>query len=204
MQYWATIETQYKTIARDVQGINAYRYRSITGGNQEFMEAATFQHYLETQELLSYDAAISQVTALGGEGEHVMLTMDDYVLGIFDMTGELMRFAITAMATSGQLPSGDPEMESTSQRSSMKVESGVQPRTVLTDLRELRAVLEELDVPWHTHFGRDVGKKMSVMQTSVEKVENALYGLVVRGSERPKGWMPDLNQSTSRGEIEEF
>lgn len=187
-----------------MQGINAYRYRSITGGNQEFMEAATFQHYLETQKLMSYNAAISQITMLSGEKGQVMLTIDDYVLGIFDMTGELMRFAITAMATSGQLPSGDQETELIPQRSGTNAVSGVKSRTVLTDLRELRTVLEKLDVPWHTHFGKDVGKKMGVMQTSVEKVENALYGLVVRGSERPKGWMPDLNQGSSGGEIEGY
>lgn len=203
-QYWEAIETQYKAISPDVQGINAYRYRSITGGNQEFMEAATFQHYLETQTLMSYDVAKSQITTLSGDGGEVMLTVDDYVLGIFDMTGELMRFAITAMATSGQLPSGDQETEPIPQRSGTKTASDVQSRTVLTDLRELRAALEKLDVPYHTHFGKDVGKKMGVMQTSVEKVENALYGLVVRGSERPKGWMPDLNQSSNREGIEGY
>ncbi len=31
------------------------------------------------------------------------------------------------------------------------------------------------------------------MRASVEKVEKALYGLIVRGAERPKGWLPDTD-----------
>jgi predicted translin family RNA/ssDNA-binding protein len=206
-QYWDVIKTQYGTIAPNLQGINAFRYsHNITGGNQEFMEAATFQNYLETQQLMSYEEAATQAAALGGEGGKVTLTPEDYLLGIFDMTGELMRFAITAMATSGKLPGGEARMETTPQRSteSIQATSGEPVRNILTDLRELRALLEKLDVPYGTRFGKDVGKKMVVMQTCVEKVENALYGMVVRGSERPKGWMPELNQGPGREEIEGY
>jgi hypothetical protein len=170
------------------------------------MEAATFQHYLETLQLMSYEEAVSQVAELGGEGGKVTLTPEDYLLGIFDMTGELMRFAITAMATSGKLPGGEPHAESTPQRSSTSAQqtSGAPSRNILTDLRELRALLEKLNVPYGTRFGKDVSKKMGVMQTCVEKVENALYGMVVRGSERPKGWLPDLNQGPGGEEIEGY
>jgi hypothetical protein len=40
---------------------------------------------------------------------------------------------------------------------------------------------------------RDLAKKLEVMQASVEKVERAAYGILVRGSERPSGWTPDLS-----------
>ena len=63
------------------------------------MEAALFEHYLTTGTLLSYESAAEQLKALG-----VGLSVEDYVLGVFDYTGEVMRFAITAMATSGALP----------------------------------------------------------------------------------------------------
>jgi predicted translin family RNA/ssDNA-binding protein len=170
------------------------------------MEAATFQHYLETQQLMSYEEAASQVASLGGDGGIVTLTPEDYLLGIFDMVGELMRFAITAMATSGQLPGGEPRAQPIPQSSSATSQTvlAAHSRNVLTDLRELRALLEKLNVPYGTRFGKDVSKKMGVMQTCVEKVENALYGMVVRGSERPKGWMPDLNQGGGREELEGY
>lgn len=198
-QYWDTIKTQYNAVSRDLQGIDAYRYRSITGGNQEFMEALTFQHYLETQQLMSFQDAESRVAASGGEGGNITLTLDDYLLGVFDMVGELMRFSITAMATSGQTPSGHSDTDPIPQSRSLGVSSS---RNVLTDLRELRAALEKLDVPRNTKFGKDVDKKMGVMQTCVEKVETATYGMIVRGSERPKGWMPDPNQGSAREEVE--
>ena len=47
-------------------------------------------------------------------------------------------------------------------------------------------------------FSGDCEKKAEVMRNSVEKVEKAFYGLVVRGAERPKGWNPDLDGGNGR------
>lgn len=119
-----------------------------------------------------------------GVGDGVDLGYEDYLLGIYDMTGELMRFAITAMATSGSLPSPAPSCDA------MEVD---QPdRNILTDMRTLRSALEELNTAYGP-FAKEVDKKMDVMKQSVEKVEKALYGIRIRGAERPKGWMPDLS-----------
>jgi hypothetical protein len=68
-------------------------------------------------------------------------------------------------------------------------------RNVLTDLRQLRSALESLNTSGTGPFGKEADKKAEVMRQSVEKVERALYGLIVRGAERPKGWMPDLSES---------
>lgn len=195
-QYYDTIKSQYNAVSRDLQGLNTYRYaRNITGGNQEYMEAACFEHYLTTGSLLTYEEACAQLRGLGGEGGPVDLSVEDYLLGVFDMTGELMRFAITAMATDGRLPSSLPDSAD-----AMDVDAG--KRDILTDLRALRAQLEALDVGHGGSFARDVDKKMDVMRTSVEKVERGLYGLVIRGRERPKGWMPDTDVGGGRREID--
>jgi predicted translin family RNA/ssDNA-binding protein len=194
------IRDRYKSVSADLQGLNAWRYaRNITGGNQEYMEAAIFQHYLTTGSLLTYDDSQEQLRILGGEGGPVQLTVEDYLLGVFDMTGELMRFSITTMATDGKLPCVESSQDGTVAADEMDVETpSASRRDVLTDLRSLRSELEGLNVGFGSSFARDVAKKMDVMQTSVEKVEKALYGLVIRGRERPKGWMPDLDAGPSR------
>jgi hypothetical protein len=93
-----------------------------------------------------------------------------------------MRFAITTMATSGSLP-GSGEANSTSKR------------TILMDLWSLRSHLEALDVTLTggNSLGKGVEKKMEVMKTCVNKVETAAYGMIIRGRERPKGWVPDTS-----------
>lgn len=127
--------------------------------------------------------------------EQFDMPLEDYLLGVYDFTGELMRFAITAMATSGALPSL-PQMGDDS--SSLSITSALPSRTLLTDLRQISMQLLALDTPGNSHFQRDAESKAKVMLASVEKVERALYGLVVRGSERPKGWLPDAQDG--RGE----
>lgn len=210
-QYWETIEKQYRSIASDVQGLNAYRYPQITGGNQEFIEALSFQHYLENQTLISYDDSKTRISTLSGDGLTVLLTPEDYILGIFDMIGELMRFSITSMATHGKLPAGRPKATKPTKNVSTDrktdkmdidgqiVESGekLEPRDVLSDLREIRLQLEIFDPPRGPKFNDEVEKKMTVMRECVDKVEKALYSLTVRGKERPKGWVPDVKDKHS-------
>lgn len=178
----STIDELFHSIGPDLQGIDAWRYqRQISAGVQEYMEAISFQRYLETQRLISYEEA--QQTISGG----VVLTEADYVLGLFDLVGELMRFAITGMATTGTLPRGGAPNHS---------ELAGPERDILMDLRELRTSFEAVDTTVGVADGsplkRDVDKKMEVMKTCVEKVENAVCGLIIRGKERPKGWIPDL------------
>lgn len=145
--------------------------------------------------ILSYDEAATQVRKLDPEGPGVVLSMEDYLLGIYDMTGELMKYAITAMATNGALPTISPAEDQVSE------DAPATTRDILTDMRELRSALEALDAG-QGPFARDVEKKMDVMRASVEKVEKALYGLTVRGAERPKGWMPDISDGGRTVEVE--
>jgi predicted translin family RNA/ssDNA-binding protein len=182
------IKKLFLSIAPDLAGINAWRYqRQISPGIQEYMEAVSFEHYLRRQTLITIDDAWKSLP------EGIDLTGDDYILGIFDLVGELMRFAITTLATTGSLPGskgGDIDrME----------------RDVLMDLRSLRTSFQTLEMTTcgETGLGRNVEKKMDVMKTSVEKVESAVYGMIIRGRERPKGWVPDL-QVDDRGPVESY
>lgn len=173
----------FTSVADDLHDINAWRYqRQISGGVQEYMEAVSFQCYLESQRLITFEEAQAKIP--GG----IVLTEDDYVLGLFDLVGELMRFAITAMATNGTLPRGVTSSDG---------DDGADGRDILTDLRALRAQFEGLDISSGAGSGvsplkGEAEKKTEVMRTCVEKVERAVYGMIVRGQERPKGWVPDL------------
>ncbi|KAL8761247.1 MAG: hypothetical protein Q9184_002627 [Pyrenodesmia sp. 2 TL-2023] len=180
-----SIQEIFTSIASELQGLNAWRYqRQISGACQEYVEAVSFQRYLETQRLITHQEA--QTLIPGG----VELTVDDYILGLFDLTGELMRFGVTSMATSGTLPRGKGREAS---------EGG----DILGDLRSLRTSFEGVDTSSSTTdespLKRDIAKKIEVMKNSVEKVEKAVYSMIIRGRERPKGWVPDLNEGQERG-----
>ena len=182
----ALMTKQFLSIAPDLAGINAWRYqRQISGGIQEYMEAISFEKYLRSQTLITIEDAKKSLP------EGIDLTGDDYVLGIFDLVGELMRFAITTMATTGSLPGS-------------KADEGEEERDILMDLRGLRSSFGALDTTscGGTGLGKDVEKKMEVMKTCVEKVETAVYGMIIRGRERPKGWVPDL--ADERGAVESY
>ncbi|KAH8144429.1 uncharacterized protein LAJ45_11597 [Morchella importuna] len=159
------IQALFSSIAPDLQDLNAHRYaRQISGGIQEYIEALSFHHYLLTGSLIPLASVRDNVRNL------IEITPADYILGIFDLVGEIMRFGITMIATRGDVSK------------------------LLRDIRELRMQFEALDtsVGGGGLLGKEVSKKMGVMQTCVEKVETAVCGFIVRGSERPKGWVPEL------------
>ncbi|KIW30132.1 hypothetical protein, variant [Cladophialophora immunda] len=183
---YTTIRDLFQSVVPDLQGINAYRYHgNISGGIQEFMEAVTFHRYLETQQVMNFEDAQTQLP------KGISLTFDDYVLGLFDMTGELMRFAITSMATNGQLPGLSRGAES-SQKSS-----------ILTDMQDLRAGFEALDAVKIHSLAKAFDGKLKTTRESVEKVENGVYQMIVRGKERPKGWKPDTSSGDAGRDSQE-
>ncbi|KAF8453130.1 Translin [Terfezia claveryi] len=160
-QRTSQIHSLFTSILPDITSgtLNSHRYaQNISGGIQEYLEAISFHHYLITGRLLTITQAQASLP------EAINLTIEDYFGGIFDLVGEVMRLAITIIATTPLDKEG----------------GGVKTPKILDDLRAMR-----------TGLGKEVEKKMGVMRTCVEKVEGAVYGMLVRGSERPAGWVPD-------------
>ncbi|KAK7431201.1 hypothetical protein QQZ08_002241 [Neonectria magnoliae] len=150
-------------VAPDLQSINRYRYTSPLRCLEEFIEALSFAHYLRHQTLITLEESQAAMPA------DIILTPNDYMYGVFDLFGELMRFATVTTAQTGEL-------------------AGREGRNILGDIQELGCAFEMLPaVPT-----KDFRGKMSAGRQSVKKVEKLGYGLVVRGSERPKGWVPDM------------
>lgn len=161
------------SIAPDVQSLNRYRYANSLRCLEEFVEALSFMHYLRHQTLIT----IQETAAMMPAG--VTLTPHDYLYGVFDLFGELMRFATVTTAQTGKLVGGIEGVDD------------AERRNILSDIHELGCAYEMLpEIP-----GKDYRFKMTAMKQSVRKVEMLGYGIVVRGSERPKGWIPDMSDA---------
>jgi len=108
-------------IARELVGPNFWRYaHQISSGLQEYIEALSFAHYVEHGGLVSYEQVQANLCDDSSQpvGRAYMLPfapalmrksprfrlqlfplpLSDYVLGICDLTGELMRLAISSIS----------------------------------------------------------------------------------------------------------
>ncbi|KAI0473584.1 Translin [Xylariaceae sp. FL0804] len=208
------------TIAADVAGMNRHRYNLPC--LEELVEAVAFAHYLRTQTLMTPVQAGAAVPTADG-APAVELTAADYAGGVFDLTGEMMRFATAVTALSGRMPGGShhhqqargESKEASTQQGQQqqqkegkvaeekrgeggaKKKEGDESRTILADMQDVSSMLH---ICPPLGGGRTYGKKQGVMVEQVRKVERLGYGVIVRGNERPKGWMPDLNEARGGGE----
>ncbi|KAJ7293242.1 Translin family-domain-containing protein [Mycena rebaudengoi] len=105
--------------------------------------------------LISYQQV--QDTLCDADGPFFTLTISDYLLGLSDLTGELMRFAISTIARRGGRPKANQ---------------------VCAFVRSCKSDFERF-----TPHVRDLSKKQSVTANSLEKIEVAAYAVAVRGSE---------------------
>ena len=176
-----------------MSSLNTYRYqRNISPAIQEFIEAASFNHYIQYQKLISIDEVRNMLP------KEILVTEEDYVMGLFDLTGEIMRFAVTGFSAGNMASSSDNTQGEDGERP--KLGLATSQTDLVTDIQSMRSHFEKMSIPKRHELFRDYGKKTEVMQNSVEKVERAAYGILVRGSERPAGWMPDV----SGVEVESF
>ncbi|KAI1353436.1 Translin [Xylaria sp. FL0043] len=178
-----------ETIQPDVQGMNRHRYPLIC--LEEFVEAVSFAHYLRNQTLMTPAEAQAALPV------DIQLTAPDYVFGIFDLTGEMMRFATAVTALSGSIPTGEKKPQAGSGSGEGQDETTDGKRTILTDMQDVSSMLQICP----TAGGKFsvYAKKTDIMNEQVRKVERLGYGVTVRGVERPKGWMPDLNEGFPGG-----
>ncbi|KAJ5212915.1 Translin C-terminal [Penicillium cf. viridicatum] len=179
------IRELFEAVVPEQLGINGWRYqRQISAGIQEFIEAISFDHYLRTQTLITHAECSARIPP------QILVSEEDYLMGLYDLTGEMMRFAVLSLSSGNATAIQTTEnTASESEKSTVASSQG----GIVVDLRAMRAGFEALSVPPRHYMFRDMVKKLDVMQNSVEKVERAAYGIVVRGSERPSGWTPDLS-----------
>lgn len=99
------------------------------------------------------------------------LSLISFVLGVADLTGELMRLSINAVG------SGNREL----------------PFTVLRFIREIYCSFLRL---WPAS-SKQLPKKIEIMKTSLVKIEQVCYTIRVRGSEMSQHMLADIVNSSS-------
>ncbi|XP_001514013.1 translin-associated protein X isoform X2 [Ornithorhynchus anatinus] len=179
------VRQKMKQVAQELLGEDLHQFhRAITPGLQEYVEAVSFQHFIKTRSLISVEEINRQlVFAIEDPGEEerslppatqsgppgpcsLQVTPVDYLLGVADLTGELMRLCISSV--------GNGDMD-----------------TPFEVSRFLRQVYDGFSFIGNTG-PYEVSKKLYVLKQSLGKVENACYALKVRGSEIPKHMLADV------------
>ncbi|GAB2262458.1 hypothetical protein Droror1_Dr00003455 [Drosera rotundifolia] len=148
-------------LVKELQGTDFWKLRrAYSPGVQEYIEAATFCKFCRTGSLLNLDELNATLLPLSDPSvEPMQINILDYLLGLADLTGELMRLAI------GRISDGELEF-------AKRICSFVR------DIhRELTLVVPDMD------DSHDMKSKMETMLQSVMKIENACFSVHVRGSE---------------------
>lgn len=207
-KFTTVIHPILRNICKEIGAEDPYRYhRAYSPGLQEFIEALAYYKYLksgrlilfkEAQKFLTFqpkknepegveksdspketakeeessdNVALFPLNTTEGTGAKLYLIPSDFVLGLADLTGELMRLSINAVG------SGNREF----------------PFLLLPFFRALFC-------GFHS-FGpgvKNMKQKMSVLRSSLGKVERVCYTLKVRGSEIPKQMLMNAINTTTQ------
>ncbi|XP_008320556.1 translin-associated protein X [Cynoglossus semilaevis] len=167
-------------IAEELMGEDIYQFhRAYTPGIQEYVEAVSFLHYIRHRRLISLEEINARLVFCSqgaadalSPGSQVLtfhVTPSDYLLGVADLTGELMRMCISSV--------GNGDIDTPFQLSQF-----------------LRQIHDGFSYIGNTG-PYEVSKKLHTLRQSLAKVEDACYTLRVRGSEIPKHMLADVFSS---------
>lgn len=170
----------FRNIANELDGQDFYQFhRAYRAGLEEYVEALTFYEYLQNggmqdctslEKTLTYRATSSPADSpeqSTSKAMQVMVTPTDYILGIADLTGELMRKCINNLAL------GD-----------------------VTSCYHTCNFVRKIYIAFLGYtsvvHNNEVNKKIITLKHSLTKMENACYTIKVRGSEIPKHMLVDV------------
>ncbi|XP_073302641.1 uncharacterized protein [Primulina huaijiensis] len=158
----AMVVNQYiSRLVKELEGTDFWKLRhAYSPGVQEYVEAATFCTFCKTGGLLDLNEINASLMSLSDPSvEPLKINVLDYLLGVADLTGELMRLAI------GRISDGELDF---AKKICMFV------REIYRELTLIAPKMAE---------SLDMRTKMDTMLQSVMKVENACFSVHVRGSE---------------------
>ncbi|KAI0978473.1 hypothetical protein GJ496_009431 [Pomphorhynchus laevis] len=181
------LRNDFKTIAMQIDDARdlvdpLYFYKAYTAGIEEMIEAMSFYWFLRERRLLSprevkeYLRFSRENADQSTESDKTQLfvlyfTIDDYIAGLADFTGELMRYA-TNCASKGEYADSTLVLEI------------IRP---LYNQMFHRAALDKFDL---------MHKKSTVMFASISKVETLLYRATIKGRGAKKRQLERENKSS--------
>ena len=176
-QKFEQIRLLFVALSNEVSGSDFWKHRrSITGCIQEYVEAVSFHHFLVNEQssdankvLISMPELIANYGLIDAHNVQIIpLTVEDYVLGIADLTGELMRYCINSSGVSGT--------------TSVSL-------LICNLLRTLESQMDALD---SVYYLNELNKKLQVLRQSLAKVENVCYTVRILQSEYPPEMLKQL------------
>lgn len=194
--FWIFYICPYCIICPEIVHLHQYIYIFFFfTGLQEYVEARTFYYFMKHNDLPLWNSIQNHLkytckelvtnsdvdTVHIDEQEHTtvetLVPMTDYILGIADLTGELMRKCINGVGTGN-------------------IDGCFQTCAVVRDIYKGFLRIGNLGP-------RKFTKKLFTLNQSLNKMEMACYTIHVRGSEIPKHMLADVFRNTDKDIIEE-
>ncbi|KAK9456800.1 Translin [Dipodascopsis uninucleata] len=167
--YELKIQHILESVASELKDNSSWRYhRQISGAYQEYIEALLFRGFLLNGRIFTYNEVTEII------GKDFMVPETDYILGLLDTTGELMRYAITNMFIKSE---NDCVKESKDNVSSIALK-------ICSVLRLLAIGFSSLIIPSSSSLaGNEFTKKLQTLKSSLDKVEKGICSRVIRSNE---------------------
>ncbi|XP_063984715.1 translin-associated protein X [Diachasmimorpha longicaudata] len=173
--------TLFRGIAHELNGQDPYQFiRAYRGGLQEFIEALTFYHFLMDHSLPHWKSveqtfvyekddkneSTEENPEDGVQTVSTLLPPSEFILGIADLTGELMRKCIHDLSC-GQIGS-------------------------CYETCDIVRAMYQRFLGTYGIAGKEVNKKIYTLKQSLSKIENVCYLIQVRGSEIPQHMLAEV------------
>lgn len=197
----SAISSKWRALGAELRGEDHHAYlRAYSPGLQEYIEALAFLHYFKSDSenespLLPLEAVrqnLSFEQSLDSQSEdasssrllEVSVPVTEYLLGIADTTGELMRLCINSATKA------------------ISKESRAKVFRLCSFVRTLYGMFVSFSSLTADRSGKKnaLENKLSVMRSSLQKVEDTCYALEIRAQEFPEHVLRELLE-TSREEV---
>ncbi|KAJ3661120.1 hypothetical protein Zmor_005535 [Zophobas morio] len=165
-------EKNFRAVALLLKGFDSYQYqKAYTSGLQEFIEALVFYQYLTSGSFEKWDNINKSFQYMdNGDSISLLFPQIDYILGIADFTGELMRRCINDLGVGNT-------------NDCFKTCNMV---------KHIYSGFLGIINPGN----KELGRKTYVIKQSLAKMELVCYNIQIRGSEIPKHMLLNVIEST--------